>query len=123
MLSSFRGNLYSKPIALALFAGLVALTSCIPQKKMLLMQYDKLIDSTYAKSFNGTDFEDSIYRILPNDYLYINITTVEKPISQFIEPSAGLNYLNDGNQALVGYHVADDGRIFFPYVGFIPLAG
>jgi polysaccharide export outer membrane protein len=87
------------------------------------MQYDKLIDSTYAKTFEGKQFEDTIYRIQANDYLYISITSVEKPITQFVEPVAGINYLNSENQALVGYHVYDNGTIYFPYVGIIPLGG
>jgi polysaccharide export outer membrane protein len=90
---------------------------------MLLMQYDKLIDSTYAKTFTGKHFEDTVYRIQSNDYLYISITAVEKPITQFIEPMAGINYLNSENQALVGYHVYDDGTVYFPYVGLIRLGG
>jgi len=104
-----------------LIAGSMA--SCIPQKKMLLMQYDKLIDSTYATTFEGKQFEDTIYRIQPNDYLYINITAVEKPITQIVEPMAGINYLNEENQALMGYHVYNDGTIFFPYIGPIRLGG
>lgn len=108
---------------LFLFAAAGFLTSCIPQKNMLLLQYDKLIDSTYALTFEGKKFEDTIYRILPNDYLFINVTSVEKPITQVVEPLAGVNYLNQSNQALLGYHVFDDGNIFFPYVGLIKLGG
>ena len=104
-----------------LISGL--LPSCIPQKKLLLMQYEKLIDSTYATTFEGTHFQDTIYRLQPNDYLYISITSVEKPITQFVEPVAGINYLNSENQALVGYHIYDDGRIYFPYIGMIKLGG
>ena len=107
-------------ILLIVFA---CLPSCIPQKKVLLMQYNKLIDSTYAKTFEGKQFEDTIYRISPNDYLYISVTTVEKPITQFMEPSAGVNFLSGENQAQVGYHVNDDGTIYFPYIGVIPLGG
>jgi len=102
---------------------LILLSSCIPQKHLLLMQYDKLIDSTYATTFQGKQYEDTIYRIQPNDYLYISITSVEKPITQFVEPVAGINYLNSENQALVGYHVYDDGTILFPYIGIIRLGG
>ena len=104
-----------------IFAAFTYLTSCIPQKNLLLMQYDKLIDSTYATTFKGKKFEDTIYRIQPNDYLYISITSVDKQITQFVEPVAGINYLNSENQALVGYHVYDDGTIYFPYVGLIHL--
>jgi polysaccharide export outer membrane protein len=104
-----------------LISGL--LSSCIPQKKLLLMQYEKLIDSTYATTFEGTHFQDTVYRIQPNDYLYISITSVEKPITQFVEPVAGINYLNSENQALVGYHVYDDGQIYFPYIGMFKVGG
>jgi polysaccharide export outer membrane protein len=88
-----------------------------------MMQYDKLIDSTYARTFTGKTFEDSVYRIQPNDYLYISITSVDKPITQFVEPVAGINYLNEENQALVGYHVDDYGNIHFPYIGAIRVGG
>jgi polysaccharide biosynthesis/export protein len=106
--------------------GLIALCSlysCIPQKQLLLMQYDKLIDSTYATTFAGKQFEDTIYRIQPNDYLYISITSFEKPLTDFVAPVAGINYLNSENQALVGYHVYEDGTIYFPYLGIIKLGG
>lgn len=105
----------------ALVSG--GLWSCIPQKNLLLMQYDEAIDSTYALTFEGKEFADTVYRILPNDYLYINVGSVEKPITQVVEPLAGVNYLNQSNQALLGYHVQDDGTIFFPYVGYIKLGG
>ncbi len=108
---------------LSCIIALAMLSSCIPQKNLLLMQYDKLIDSTYANAFNGKQFEDTIYRIQPNDYLYISITSVEKPLTQFVEPVAGINYLNSENQALVGYHVYEDGTIYFPYLGIIKLGG
>jgi polysaccharide biosynthesis/export protein len=113
----------SKIIFIVLAAAVSLLTSCIPQKNLLLLQYDKLIDSTYATTFEGKHFEDTIYRIQPNDYLYISITSVEKPITQFVEPVAGINYLNSENQALVGYHVYEDGSIYFPYLGIIYLGG
>jgi len=108
---------------LMVFVTASLLTSCIPQKKLILMQYDDLIDSTYALTFDGKKFEDSVYRIQPNDYLYISITAVEKALTQPVEPAAGINYLNSENQALVGYHVFDDGTIYFPFLGTIKLSG
>lgn len=110
-------------LRLSFFILLALLGSCIPQKNLLLMQYDKLIDSTYANKFDGKRFEDTIYRIQPNDYLYISITSVEKPLTDFVAPVAGINYLNSENQALVGYHVYEDGTVYFPYMGIIKLGG
>jgi polysaccharide export outer membrane protein len=106
-----------------LIAAAAWLSSCIPQKNLLLMQYDKLIDSTYATTFAGKKFEDTVYRIQPNDYLYISVTSVEKNLTEFVQPVAGINYLNSENQALVGYHVYEDGTIYFPYVGIVKLGG
>ncbi|HPS50627.1 MAG TPA: polysaccharide biosynthesis/export family protein [Bacteroidales bacterium] len=106
-----------------LLLAIGVITSCIPQKQLLLMQYEKLIDSTYAKTFEGKHFEDTIYRIQPNDYLYISILTVEKPLTQVVEPLAGLNYLNLENQALIGFHVYNDGTIYYPYIGPVKLGG
>ena len=110
-------------LQILLITTLGFLTSCIPQKNLLLMQYDKLIDSTYATTFAGKHFEDTIYRIQPNDYLYISITSVEKPLTDFVAPVAGINYLNSENQALVGYHVYEDGTVYFPYMGIMKLGG
>ncbi len=123
VVSSTKLFLKTRLFYILFFSVLLLLSSCIPQKNLLLMQYDKLIDSTYATTFEGKQFEDTIYRIQPNDYLYISVTSVEKPITQFVEPVAVINYLNSENQALVGYHVYDDGTIYFPYVGLIPLGG
>lgn len=101
----------------------MTVSSCIPQKKILLMQYDQLNDSAYANKFVGEEHPLREYVIQPNDYLYVNITTVEKPLSDFMAPVAGVNFLDAGNQALVGYHVNDDSTILFPYLGPIKVAG
>lgn len=102
---------------------LILLSSCIPQKRLVLMQYDDIIDSTYALTFEGTNYEDSIYRIQINDYLYINITSIEKKITNFFEPVTAVNYISGENQALTGYMVNPDGAIDFPYLGKIYLQG
>lgn len=122
-LSSRVTGFIKKKYSLVLIAALWLLASCAPQKKMMLMQYDQVNDSTYANTFEGKQFEDTIYHILPNDYLYISITSIDKQITQFLEPVAGINFINSENQALVGYHVTDEGNIFYPYVGNIKLGG
>jgi len=109
--------------ALFIISIITIISSCIPQKKIILMQYDEMIDSTYALTFTGTEFEDTIYRIQPNDYLYINITSVEKEISTFFAPNTAINYITGTNQALTGYYVNDDGTIDFPYLGRVHLQG
>jgi len=97
--------------------------SCIPQKKTILMQYDEINDSVYANDFVPEVNPMTEYLIQPNDYLYINITTIEKALSEFLSPLAGANFLDASNQALIGYHVSDDSTVLFPYVGKIKVAG
>ena len=123
MLISFT-KAFRIPYFFLLFPFIAGLfTSCIPQKNLLLMQYDQLIDSTYATTFKGREFADSVYRLQPNDYIYISVLAVEKPITQIMEPLAGVNYINEENQALVGYHIYDDGTVLLPYVGTVKLSG
>jgi polysaccharide export outer membrane protein len=97
--------------------------SCIPQSKIILMQYDQLNDSVYANDFVPEVNPMMDYLIQPNDYLYISITTVEKSISEFLQPLGGANFLDISNQALIGYHVGDDSTVLFPYLGKIKVAG
>lgn len=108
---------------LSLMIVALLVSSCIPQKKLLIMQYDKINDSVYANQFVSDSGIMTDYRIQPNDYLYVNVSTLEKTISSFMEPVSGLNFLDAGNQALLGYHVADDSTIMFPYLGVIKLGG
>lgn len=102
---------------------LISFVSCIPQKRLVLMQYENIIDSTYANTFDGSNYEDSVYRIQPNDYLYINISSVEKKITAFFDPLTAVNYISGENQALTGYIVNDKGYIDFPYIGPVHLQG
>lgn len=97
--------------------------SCIPQKKIILMQYDQINDSVYANDFVQETNPLTDYLIQPNDYLYISITTVEKSLSDFMQPLGGANFLDISNQALIGYHVGDDSCVLFPYLGKIKVAG
>ncbi len=87
------------------------------------MQYDDIIDSTYANNFKGTDYADSVYRIQVNDYLYIDITSVEREITKIFTPNTAINYITGGNQALTGYYVNTDGTVDFPYLGRVYLKG
>ncbi len=102
---------------------IMAFSSCIPQSRLILLQYDELNDSTYANAFIPEPDRMMEYRIQPNDYLYINVSTIEKELSMFLEPLAGVNFLGAYNQALVGYHVDYQGEIYFPYLGKIKLSG
>lgn len=103
---------------------LFSLGGCIPQKKLNLMQIDrKLIDSLYYRNDSSFSTIDSIYRIQPNDYIYIKVQTVQKELSEFLEPITAVNYISSSNQALTGYVVTPDGYISIPYMGKIYIKG
>lgn len=119
MISNRQGLLLSRYTIWLLLFSLLLLNACIPQKKLLLMQYERINDSSYANKFAPDPYPMLEYLIQPNDYVYVSITTVEKELSQFMEPMGGINFLNQFNQALIGYYVDDDGFILFPYIGKI----
>jgi len=107
----------------ALCLWVILFSSCIPQKKMLLMQYNKINDSVFANNFVDNPDIQKDYKIQPNDYLYVNILSIEKEITDFLQPTTGLNYLSTNNQSLMGYYVNEEGNINFPYLGNIKLGG
>ncbi|MDY0102494.1 MAG: polysaccharide biosynthesis/export family protein [Lentimicrobium sp.] len=109
-------------IALVLISNFL-LISCIPQRKLNLLQTQEVNDSSYVNSFITDDSILTEYLIQPNDYLYINIRTIEKELSDFLEPGSGMNFINSENQSLLGYNVNNEGYIYFPYLGDIKLAG
>lgn len=112
-----------KRIALLLIVFQFLFTSCIPQSKLQLLQYENINDSAYSNKFVGDPNILTEYLIQPNDYLYINILTIEKELSDFLQPGSGMNFLNSGNQALLGYNVDNSGNVFFPYLGNIHVGG
>jgi len=114
-----------KQIIRVLFIAIVIafITSCIPQKRLILMQYDDMIDSTYALTFDGTEFEEGEYRIQVNDYLFISIKAVEGGITDIFTSNAAIYQTSGKNQSLVGYYVNPDGTIDYPYLGRIYLVG
>ena len=78
------------------------LVSCIPQSKLNLLQTQEVNDSSFVNDFiTDTGFLTE-YLIQPNDYLYVNIRTIEKELSSFLEPGSGMNFINSENQSLLG---------------------
>ncbi|MBK9291156.1 MAG: polysaccharide biosynthesis/export family protein [Bacteroidetes bacterium] len=118
----FRKLLSSATLTTAVIVFGLFAVSCIPQKKLLLMQYDEINDSSYARRFAEDPNLLREYLIQPNDYLYVSVMAIEKELSQFMEPMGGINFLNQFNQALIGYYVDDEGYILFPYIGKIYVA-
>lgn len=106
------------------FPVFLSFQGCIPEKKMNLMRIDEdYMDSLYLTNDSTFSTFDSLYRIQANDYIYIKIQTVQKELSQFMEPITAINYISSSNQALTGHTVSPDGYIDFPYLGSIYVKG
>ncbi len=100
------------------------MSSCIPQKKLLILQDKKMkdIDST-AFMIDKSGIEGT-YKIQPNDYLFIYITSIEgKNTNFFNSPIATNAGYTENNQMMVGYYVNDSGYIQFPFIGDLYLGG
>jgi polysaccharide export outer membrane protein len=109
---------------LPVLALYVLMTSCIPQKKLLLLQEKKpksgeeLIKMADQSGIAGT------YKIQPNDYLFIYITSVEGKNTDFFNMPVTTNSgYTENNQMLVGYYVSDSGYIHFPFTGDVYVWG
>jgi len=59
-----------------------------------------------------------IYKIQPNDYLFIHVTSIEGKNTDFFNSPITTNVgYTENNQMLVGYYVSDSGHIQFPFIG------
>ena len=106
---------------LALFALMV---SCIPQKKLLLLQEKERKPDEAVVLMEDQSGIEGIYKIQPNDYLFIYITSVEGKSTDFFNMPVATNAgYTENNQMLVGYYVSDSGYIHFPFTGDIYVWG
>lgn len=95
-------------------------SSCIPQRKLLLMQdkKDKSVVLTDSSGILGN------YKIQSNDNIYIGVSSVEGINTSFFNPALASNTTySESNQILVGYYVNDEGYIHFPFLGDVYLKG
>lgn len=104
-----------------LFASLVLLilSSCVPQKKIVMIQEPES-NVTYAPLENITNK----YMLQPNDYLYINVASPDPKLSVFFNPLSSSGTSSFQNQATFFYYMIDDSmNIDFPVIGKINLYG
>ncbi len=83
-------NFFTKRLRKALrilsFIFLVAIvTSCIPQKHIVLMQDD---NDDGQRVFPALEHITDRYIIQPNDYLYINVSSPDPNLSVYFNPSS-----------------------------------
>jgi len=112
--------------AFAVVASALLVTSCVSQKKVLMLQNEKMLDSISSVEYvNKRTFN---YKVQPGDNLYIRVSSMDKNFLAFFNldgvanVTAGGNTTNSaGNPAIYlnGFTVSDEGLIDFPYAGKI----
>lgn len=115
---------------LVLLIGVVLLSSCVPNKKIQLMQKDDvnpegLPKDSVVRTYALDTFQ---YKVQPNDVLYIQFQSLTNKefnfFSQSSSPQQGLNVaaIGGGGQ-LFGDLVDENGEIPLPVVGKVRVAG
>ena len=104
---------------LSLFAilGILAFSSCVPQKKMLLLKDIQMAEEN--KSIEYQNERNLNYLIQPGDNLYIKaINTIDEKNSNVLNGEGTRSYMNsDASIYLNSYTVNQDGFIDYPLTG------
>ncbi|MEI6889581.1 MAG: polysaccharide biosynthesis/export family protein [Bacteroidales bacterium] len=106
-------------VAFLLLVIIIALSSCVPQKKILYLQKKQEKDT--ASVYHHPHPPD--YRIQPRDNVYIRLFSLDEKSNQFFNKQSGQgsynDYANDASIYLNSYSVSPTGYIDFPVVGRI----
>lgn len=105
---------------LAGLSVLLSVTSCIPQKQIVLVQ-DVVAEETHLPT---TPQVTERYVLKPNDYLFINVSSPNSELSAFYNPQNNRGTVSSNQRQDLFYYGLDDScRIDFPVVGQIDLKG
>lgn len=110
---------------LLIFAVLVAMASCIPQKKLIYMQ-DKTAEKGYTNPYQRAEQITELYKVQAGDYLYIKVNSTREEIDKLYNLGSNQQTLQLGSGVAAKYYsylVKDNGAIDFPYLGEVVVAG
>ncbi len=118
-----------RSVILLFFAGVVVLSSCVPNRKFVYFQKNDLGKKNLAKDTSAArryDVQKFDYKIQPNDILsvrYQSLTTKEFDVlgQQSQQSTGGTNLI--GGALLAGDLVDERGHIPVPVVGKVAVAG
>ncbi len=112
-------NLIIKSLLLFILSAAV-LSSCIPLKKQKYM-VEFGADTTAMQKYA---YNSPTNLVKAGDYLYIQIITLDpKSLSLFTSQSQTITTVTDQSVYLNSYEVESDGKIEFPFLGRIEVAG
>lgn len=106
-------------ISLFAIIGIMAFSSCVPQKKMLLLKEMEMANENISREYKNERSLD--YKIQPGDNLYIKaINIIDEKSSMVLNGSDRGNYLNsDASIYLSSFTVNNDGYIDYPLTGLV----
>lgn len=109
------------PFLLLAVISVIALSSCISQKRTVYLQNQ----SKYSSGENAFENDLAIYKIQPGDLLYINIRNLDPKNMSLFEGGDRGDYQMQSEMGvyLKSYQVNDSGYINFPVIGKIHVAG
>lgn len=111
---------FSHKIGLFAIIGILAFSSCVPQKKMLLLKDIQMADENKSVEYRN---ERSLnYRVQPGDNLYIRAINIIDERSSVVlngESSRGNYMSSDASIYLNSYTVNEDGYIDYPMTGLV----
>jgi polysaccharide export outer membrane protein len=108
-------------------ALVLALSSCVPTKKYVLLQKNDLNkkDLPTDSIMRSYQLQLSNYKIQPQDQLSVNVETLTPDEYNFIKElnpmQGGMGFM--GGAMAIGYFVDNEGMVDFPVIGKVKLAG
>ena len=99
-------------------------SSCVPQKKILYLQNETMLNDSVFMSIEYENERHFDYKIQPGDNLYIRIASLDERFAAYFNSmNQGGNFGSSGNSSgnpgiyLNSYIVGDNGNIELPIVG------
>lgn len=101
-------------------------TSCVPQKKILYLQNETMLNDSVFMSIEYENERHFNYKVQPGDNLFIKIASLDETFSKYFNSmnqgtamSTSSTQFSSGNPAIYlnGYNVGADGNIELPFVG------
>ena len=106
-------------LSLIAVIGALAFSSCVSQKKVLLLKEIQMADQN--KSVEYQNERNLNYKIQPGDNLYIKaINIIDERNSNVLNGEGGRNYMNsDASIYLNSYTVNENGFLDYPLTGLV----
>ena len=108
---------------LALFLVFIIAGSCVSRRKLTYLQYSDQSAEHGMEQKLRTSVTPAIYKVMPNDYLFIRVITPDPQWSALFNTQTGEGGVTQESASLSSYPVDIYGDIEIPYVGKVRVSG